>query len=466
MVERCGERQRKFDGLGKWQFRLFIEGLPIMLQISLFLLACGLSRYMWSVSRSVAGVVISFTLLGLLFYIGIVIAGTCSYECPFQTPVSIALRCLKDSELLTRPFPLAVISLILDIWNKTWKSLMALSSLIHTTWVGFHQGLVSTLRSTRGIIRSSSIWQFFQPLILSGIRQAARSVGQPIRRPTRAGALPTSIENGDHEPAAVPSGQVLRLRELNLETVWRQNTDDAGCVCWVIRNITDPEALDAAVHLAGTIRWFDGGSDHDPPLDVIVSIYEACFDSTREPYPGMRNRAYFSGRAIVQINMRARVRSLEHASKYSIPTPTISATPFHRVDYDLYDIVRMLEINARALIPVLPNLPQRANTHAHSLWLSNLLVDLARPSPNPMLKDYRTDPTAARTDHRPTVANALVAWYLHLGGNAEEETFWAVDKSYVVVSSFLPPELLTLHTQPLIGNHPLQLISKSDGAYC
>ena len=46
MIERCGDRQRKFDGLNKWPFRLFIESLPIMLQIALVLLTCGLSRYM------------------------------------------------------------------------------------------------------------------------------------------------------------------------------------------------------------------------------------------------------------------------------------------------------------------------------------------------------------------------------------------------------------------------------------
>ena len=56
MVERCGDRQRKFDGLEKWPFRLFIESLPIMLQIALLLLASGLSRYMWSVNTSVARV--------------------------------------------------------------------------------------------------------------------------------------------------------------------------------------------------------------------------------------------------------------------------------------------------------------------------------------------------------------------------------------------------------------------------
>ena len=88
MMERCGDRQRKFDGLEKWPFRFFIESLPIMLQIALLLLASGLSRYMWSVNTSVARIVISFTIFGILFYIGIVVAGTSSYECPFQTPAS------------------------------------------------------------------------------------------------------------------------------------------------------------------------------------------------------------------------------------------------------------------------------------------------------------------------------------------------------------------------------------------
>ena len=79
MIERCGDRQRKFDGLKKWPFHLFIEGLPVMLQLAVLLLAGGLSRYMWSVNISVAYVVISFTVLGILFYIGTVAAGTSSY---------------------------------------------------------------------------------------------------------------------------------------------------------------------------------------------------------------------------------------------------------------------------------------------------------------------------------------------------------------------------------------------------
>ena len=44
VIERCGDRQRKCDGLEKWPLHTFVEGLPVMLQISLLLLACGLDR--------------------------------------------------------------------------------------------------------------------------------------------------------------------------------------------------------------------------------------------------------------------------------------------------------------------------------------------------------------------------------------------------------------------------------------
>ena len=96
-IERCGDRQRKFDGLKRWPFQLFIEGLPVMLQIALFLLTCGLSRYMWSLNTSVARVIIAFTVLAMFFFIGIVVTGTWLYEYPFQTPASTGLRYLRDS---------------------------------------------------------------------------------------------------------------------------------------------------------------------------------------------------------------------------------------------------------------------------------------------------------------------------------------------------------------------------------
>ena len=94
MIERCGDRQRKFDGLQKWPFHLFIESLPVVLQVALLLLACGLCRHVASINTSVASVLIALTALGVLFYLVIVVSGTSSYACPFQTPASTSLRSL------------------------------------------------------------------------------------------------------------------------------------------------------------------------------------------------------------------------------------------------------------------------------------------------------------------------------------------------------------------------------------
>jgi hypothetical protein len=67
VIERCGDRQRKCDGLEKWPFHFFVESLPLMLQAALLLLACGLCRHMWSINALVARTLISLTGLGVTF---------------------------------------------------------------------------------------------------------------------------------------------------------------------------------------------------------------------------------------------------------------------------------------------------------------------------------------------------------------------------------------------------------------
>ena len=206
IVERSGDRQRKFDGLQKWPFHLFIEALPIMLQIALLLLVCGLSQYMWSVNAFVACAIISFTALGTLFYIGIVVAGTHSYECPFQTPVSIGLRhlnkYLKDSPtiqiLLATLFPPKVV---------TWVS--GIMSGIHG---------VATTVGHRTIILLLQIDQVFWNTKLRLI--------QGICGPRTAKLLPTTAVYVD-DPQNIPR---LHLDVWNLEALQRQNVDNAHCV--------------------------------------------------------------------------------------------------------------------------------------------------------------------------------------------------------------------------------------------
>jgi len=485
MVERCGDRQRKFDGLEKWPFRLFVESLPIMLQIALLLLTCGLSRYMWSVNTSVAGVVISFTVLGMVFYIGIVVAGTSSYECPFQTPASIGLRHLRDSGTTRKLFaslsPSNVISLVYATRRNTRRLLARFSlpnvvSFMYATWMDARQGFVSASRFVYDLMRHPLSWKVSPSHIVSCIHSMSTKVGhqtiilllridrafgdakqrlaQEIRRFGRAVLLPLTTEDANHQPCVRRDGPGLRVRVWNLEALRRRNGDNARCACWVLRNITDPEAIDSDVRLAGTIRWFDGNSNHDPPYDSVVSTFEACFDSTKHPYPGMRDRAYFSARAILQISMRARAQSNERASKY--PIPAISSSSFKHTDPDLHHVIRMLERNSGTGGPTFDFPSGDTNTHAHSLWMSSLFVDLTRAGANLTLESYESYLSAAVTDHRPMIANILLMWDMFLGGHVEEETLWAVDKSYAVVLLSFFPAWLMLYT-PAIHWRPSSL---------
>ena len=167
MIERCGDRQRKCDGLRRWPFHLFVESLPLMLQVALLLLACGLCRHMISINDSVAAVLITLTTLGVLFYLGVVIAGVSSYACPFQTPASTALHGLWKKvgyriAPLLRPIVIATSSLsrglsstTLLLWTRARHS--ATSAILYS-----ERCIVKTTRSLalwvrRRICRTSSL---------------------------------------------------------------------------------------------------------------------------------------------------------------------------------------------------------------------------------------------------------------------------------------------------------------------
>ena len=484
VVERCSDRQRKCDGLEKWPFHFFINSLPVMLQIALLLLACGLSRYMWSVNTSVGRVVISFTVLGFLFYVGIVVAGTSSYECPFQTPASTALRHLKDNVLS----PPKIISFI-SATRKRARVLLALpsfTSLICATWMDVREigrnlgdqaiillfrvdgsvrdaverinqeirsirrgGILPTTRD-REIGRNLGDEAIILLFRIDGlVRDAAERITQEIRGIRCTGVLPiTSDPNHQQLPPRSGPGFLIRVR--NLEALRRQNTADARCVSWVLRNITDPEAIDSAIRLAGDIRWFNGGPTDNPPYNSIVSIFETCFDSTKQLYPGMRDRAYFSARAILQINTRAGAQPHDNASRY--PVPIIPSRPYEVTDPDLHNILYILEKFFVEHKPTFHFPSPDRNTH--SLWMTNLFVDSICICPNPTLEGYKSYLSTATADHRASITNILLVWYTLLGGQVGEDALWVVDRSYAV-DLFLSSAYLIYVYQRFTRNCPL-----------
>ena len=452
MVERCGDRQRKFDGLERWPFRFFIESPPVMLQVALIFLTVSLSQYTWLVNTSVARIVISLTILGVLFYMGTVVAGTSSYECPFQTPASADLRYLGGRmttwKLLAGLFPPKVISLISTIWVNTRHGLILALHRIYSltqsplSWEISLPHIMSGIRSTTTMVGHQAIILLLQ--LDQGVRNTKQRLVQVIQRFRHTGLLQITTEDVIHQPLLPPASPGLRVHVRNLEATQKQNTDNAHCVCWILQHITDPEAINSAIRLAGTIRWFNGDSDLDPPFNLIISIFEARLDSTNHLYPGTQDQAYFSAWDILQISMSARAQSHECASKY--PIPAFSSSSFQHTDPDLHHTIYILEHNSTFHKPTF-NFPRGgAITHNHSLWMSNLLVDMTCMGPNPTLESYQSYFSAATTNHQAIIANILLVWYMFLGGHVEEDTLWAIDKSYAVVSLSLPPASLTLGT--------------------
>lgn len=419
MIERCGDRQRKCDGFQKWSLHYFVESLPVMLQIALLLLACGLCRYMVPINTAVASVLIALVLLGVLFYVGIVIAGTSSYDCPFQTPASDALR---------------------SLWTKIGPYLMPTTVSIATTlhYLGesfqYHVfRIVTRLPHVNIIHRLRNLVERVQLGILRiGLCLPRTELSIRLRRHP---PLPTIQENSQ---LADSQEIVPWLTSKDLTTIRMTSINDTRCVSWILRNITDPEALDAAIRLAGTIRWFERGTNVDPPYDLIVSAFRMCFDYNRELYPGSRDRAYYSGRAILWIHVLAKCKSDNFASIFPLPT-----TRYIAPDYD-HDLTHLLTVNSvpfpdHRFVHLLNTQPGR--TLSHSRWVSNVLLHLSWANRTAVDFDFIhrwtdfADDTITPVD---TMLNRLLTWCIFLGSPVEEDVLKVQDKSYEITFAYSP----------------------------
>ena len=383
MADRCGDRQRKCEGLEKWPLHRFVESLPVMLQISLLLLALGLCQHMLSVETLVAYTLMMLTALGILFYLGIVVAGASSYECPFQTPVSVALR---------------------EMWKAT--------------------------RHQRSIVI------FYSRLILFRTNRALKRWNRHhFPRPS----LPLALEAVESDP---PVGRDVELPWVPKDPALScTDADDIRCVSWILRNITDREAIDAAIRLAGIIRWFEDGIDAKPPYDVIVSTFKSCFDPTDKVYPGSMDRAYHSARAILQIHIFALCVSPEFARRFPLSHIGDNAV---ELDGDNIAVFRLYRNMYSGLTSVRRVLSPK-HSPAHLRWASNLLLrlDWAEHRARGSLCLGIAIWSESRTwdDLPPAVAlDRLLVWCMLLGGRVDKNLLMIEDRSCVVLYPF-PPKM-------------------------
>ena len=142
------------------------------------------------------------------------------------------------------------------------------TSFVYATWVDAHQGLVSASHRVDNFMQSREIsvpdhvWirsvatkvEHRTTILLPRIDRAlCNSKQRLVRRFSHAVLLLITVEDVHHQSLVSPNCPVLRVRVRNLEGIRKRNADNTCCVCWVLRNITDPEAIDSAIRLVGTI---------------------------------------------------------------------------------------------------------------------------------------------------------------------------------------------------------------------
>jgi len=394
---------------------------------------------MASINASVAGVLITFTVLGVLFYLGIVIVGASSYECPFQTPVSVALRSTwktakpyvttTSTSLLHLPILTTVHHLWEAIQCQVLHVLLCLPSITH--WLHSHSLSLPVTQPTPQqpmpwLTSMYSLWENIQCRILCA------TLNLPQIQP-----LPT--------PITTPMATSPWLTPTALATLRSTNAGDLRCVSWILWNITDPEALDAALRLAGTVWWFEDGLDVEPPYDQIVSTFKGCFDSNGRIYAGSRDRAYHSAQAVLWIHICAMCVSGEFGERFPLPTIFHNATSL-----DL-DLNYLLKIYASQDTPYMIYRMYFYNAEATPVcfqWTSNALLHLSWAKCNipgtfnvlSQFNWYRGyDPIPLNA-----VLNNLLAFCIFIGRPVEWELLKIQDKRYAMLFPFSVLLLLTL----------------------
>ena len=235
-ADKSRDRQRKLDGLEKWHLHLAIESLPVMLQFALLLLGCALSRYLWTISHTVAGVVVAVTLFGVTSYVFLTLAATLYYNCPYQTPPSILTR---------------------TIIRYLTHSDATLVCLLRSIFV--------TLSSVRNPIR-----------VLGHLCSGVQSVLECC------GCIPTLAGEMEHiqlTAVAVPPIRIFK----DVPVDWEFCKADIRCISWVLHSTTDIDVIFSTVRFAADIIWYPEIAGTLPPKTLVDLFFDCLLDGQVAP---------------------------------------------------------------------------------------------------------------------------------------------------------------------------------------
>ena len=209
--------------------------------------------------------------------------------------------------------------------------------------------------------------------------------------------------------------------------IQRKNSSDVWCVAWVLNKITDPDALDAALQLAGTTQWFDAGVDVEAIYNQVVTIFHTCFGSNGELYPELRNRAYYSGRAILWIYALAACKSKEFhlpARRYTVATS----------DHDLSHVLGAFSRTSNTYLVRHLLCGYDSCTPPHSQWASDFVLHFSwAMEAVPWFNQQALNLVVLQSYHHTLPLGLRLNWLLmccnFLGLPVEEDVLKITDKS-------------------------------------
>jgi len=240
LIDRSRHRELKMRGMITWRFKMIMECLPFVMQVSLLLLGYALARYLWDLSRTVSTVIATFTVFGLLFYLSIVFAATVWKTCPFQTPVSVVLR-----------------------------HIVSLARKSQHRWLRKRRGQLSGMVNFRKLNES----------------------------------FVTATEELTLEPHAPHDVLTLALTVVDLEEDEGTHTSDTNCISTMFRFASGSEAIVAVTGFIPEVNW-TLNVRRVPLLEVCHSLrrsFELLKDGRASVRHGMREQAYSSASALLYL---------------------------------------------------------------------------------------------------------------------------------------------------------------------
>jgi len=332
-ADKSRDRQRKLDGFDKWHFHLIIESLPVMLQLALLLLGCALSRYLWTISRTVAGVVVAMTLFGFTSYVFFTLAATLYYNCPYQTPPSALIRAV-------------------------------------TRYVAHSDAtFVRSLRSlTTPFLSIENPGRILRRLRL-GVRSALRSFH----------CTPAAGEVAEDIPLAIIVTEPTWVFE-DVSVDWEACKADVRCISWILDSTTDTDVIFSTVRFAADTIWYPEIAGALSPHILADLFFDCLLDGW--VIPGKEDHASSIGMALASVLSIRLITEPEDEGLRGLCERLVSQFPQDRLSESNFSLVMEVLVLVTG-VPIsdapcmdwgpLTFLLKRFST-AHKLWLSRVIL--------------------------------------------------------------------------------------------